>query len=191
MTAKILVFAGSLREASWNFKIAKVAGAGAAAAGADVTTIALHDYPMPVFNEDLEASEGLPETVVAFRQLMLDADGFIIGTPEYNGAVTAALKNAIDWASRPKDGESPLACFKGKACGLVAASPGGLGGIRGLPMARTVLSGIGVHVIPTQVAVGGVHEKFDASGAMTDDKFRGMLEGLGAEVARVAAALKG
>ena len=191
MSVKILAFAGSLRKDSWNKKVVQVMAGAAGKAGATVDLIDLKDFPMPIYDGDLEDASGLPEAALRLRALMQAADGFLISVPEYNGAITAVLKNVIDWASRPREGEPPLACFKGKVCGLAGASPGALGGIRGLPITRQILSGIGMLVLAQQVAVASVHEKFDDGGTMTDERHRAMLEELGAETVRVAQALKG
>ena len=117
-------------------------------------------------------------------------DGLLIASPEYNSSISAALKNAIDWASRPasKD-EPPLNCFAGKTAALIAASPGALGGLRGLVHLRSILGNIRMIVIPDQRAVPKVHEVFDAAGHITDDKTRQDVERIGAELARVTAAL--
>lgn len=173
---RILAFAGSARSGSINKTLAAAAAASARAAGAEVTFADLRDYPMPLFDEDDEASHGMPDAVLAFRDQLKHADGFIIASPEYNGAPTAMLKNAIDWATRPREGEVPLECFTGKTALLLAASPGGLGGIRGLPVLRTILSGIGVHVLGSDVAVPRAHEAFGPDGEVTDTKTRANIE---------------
>jgi NAD(P)H-dependent FMN reductase len=125
-TPKILAFAGSTREASYNKKLVKIAAEGARAAGAEVTYVDLRDLPMPLFDEDLEAKEGLPENVLKFKELMMAHQGFLITSPEYNGSITPLLKNAIDWASRPLPEEPPfaLSCFRDKVAALMSASPG-------------------------------------------------------------------
>lgn len=185
---RILAFSGSLRAASFNHAVVGVAGCAAAGAGAEVTTIRLADHPLPLFNEDLEA-EGAPEGLAELKQIFKDHDGFLIGCPEYNGGITAALKNTIDWLSRPAEGEPRLACFTGKYAGLVAASPGPLGGIRGLPHVRTILCGIGCTVLAKQAAVGSVHSILE-DGAITDERMRGMVEGVGRELAETLARMK-
>ena len=121
---KILAFAGSLRRDSYNKKLVRVAAAGARGAGAEVTELDLRNLPLPIFDEDLEAADGLPPNARRLKDLMLAHDGFLISAPEYNSSITAVLKNAIDWASRPVVGEPPLACFVGKVASLIAASPG-------------------------------------------------------------------
>ncbi len=167
---RILAFAGSARMESYNKKLVKIAADGAKSAGADVTLVDLLDYPMPLFNEDLEAQSGLPDSVILFKQLLKGHQGFLIACPEYNGSITPLLKNAIDWASRPAPGEPPLSCFKGKVAALLATSPGGMGGMRGLVHVRAILEGIGVLVIPDQKAIPEAYNAFDASGQLKDEK---------------------
>ena len=167
---KILAFAGSSRIASFNKKLVKFAAEEAKKAGAEVRYIDLLDYPMPLFNEDLETVEGLPQKVVEFKHLLREHQGFLISCPEYNGSITPLLKNTIDWASRPELNEKPLSCFKGKVAALLATSPGGLGGIRGLVHVRAILEGIGVFVIPEQKAIPHAEQAFDDSGQLKDKK---------------------
>ncbi|ELS04707.1 putative flavoprotein [Xenococcus sp. PCC 7305] len=167
---KILAFAGSSRIDSFNKKLAKFAIAEASKAGAEVTYIDMLDYPLPLFNEDLETKEGLPPKVLEFKRLLREHQGFIISCPEYNGSITPLLKNAIDWASRPELNEESLSCFKGKVAALLATSPGALGGIRGLVHVRAILEGIGVLVIPEQKAIPNAEQAFDPSGQLTDGR---------------------
>ncbi len=187
---RILTFSGSLRSASWNHLVAMTAAIGAERAGAEVTSIRLSDQPLPLYDQDIETSEGLPEAVRKLKQHFREQDGFIIGCPEYNGSLSAALKNCIDWVSRPEEGYPSMDGFKGKVAGLVACSPGRLGGLRGLSHVRTILSGIGVHVIPTQIAVPGVGDLFDDEGTMTDERMKTNLEELGQAVAETARRLR-
>jgi len=180
---KILAFAGSLRSASFNKKLVQVAAAGARAAGADVTYVDLRDLPMPIYDEDLETQDGLPTNARKFKDLLLAHQGLLIAAPEYNSSITAVLKNAIDWASRPAPGEAPLGCFDKKVCALMAASPGALGGLRGLVTVRSILGNIKVLVLPDQVAVLKAHEAFNPDGTMKDANQQASLEQLGNSVA--------
>lgn len=189
--ARLLVLGGALRRDSWNQIIAEIAGEGASAAGAEIDVIRLSDFPMPVFDQDDETQHGPCSEVLEFRSRWRASHGVILGVPEYNGAMPGALKNAIDWLSRPQDGFGRLDCFANKACGLVSASPGALGGIRGLPIARTILSGLGMHVLPDHVAVGGVQALFDSDGAMNDTAMHKRLHSLGAAVNGMADYLQG
>ena len=179
---RILTFSGSLRSSSWNHRVAMVAAAGAAAAGAEITILKLSDHPLPLFNQDLEDQDGLPQEARTLKQLFREHDGFIIGCPEYNSSISAALKNTIDWVSRPEEGHPPLDGFKGKIAGLVSCSPGRLGGIRGLTPVRTILSSIGVTVVPTQMAVPHIHECL-TSEKFNDESMHASVEGVGRAVA--------
>lgn len=188
-TPRILAFGGSLRAESFNQKLIRTAADGAKAAGAEVTVIHLRDYPLPVFDEDIERRDGLHENARKLKELFKAHHGLLIGCPEYNSGITAALKNAIDWVSRPAPGEKPLECFTGKIAGLLAASPGALGGIRGLPYVRHILSNIGVIVLPDQFALAVAHEAMDANGRLKDDSKRAAAERVGAAVAQTLSQL--
>ena len=176
---KLLAFSGSLRKHSYNQAIVSCAAQGAQAVGAEVTVVHLGDYSAPLFCEDLEAQQGMPEAARQFKTLLTEHDGFIIASPEYNSAFSAALKNAIDWASRMDEGETPLAAFKGKSAILMAASPGALGGLRGLASLRTLLGNLGMLVHPTQQAIPKVHTLVDENGVVQDDKTIAKLHNLG------------
>lgn len=189
-TPKILAFAGSTRTDSFNKKLVKIAAQGATAAGAEATVVDLRDFSMPLFDEDLEAKEGLPAGARQFKDLLLAHDGLLIASPEYNSSITPVLKNAIDWASRPVEGEAPLGCFVGKVAALMSTSPGALGGLRGLVHVRSILSSIKVIVLPDQIAVPKAYEAFDADGSLKDSKQQASVEGLGANVTTIVAKLK-
>lgn len=186
--ARILAFAGSTRAQSFNKKLAAAAAKGAEAAGATVTLIDLRDYPMPLYDGDLEAAEGLPEKARELRELFLSHNALLIASPEYNGSYSAVLKNALDWISRRQEGDQPLACFKGKVALIIAASPGALGGLRSLRHLQSFLQGIQVNVLPEQKAIPNANGVFDEHG-ITDDKIRADVERLGARLAEVAGLL--
>ena len=182
---RILAFGGSLRRDSCNQKLAAIAAQGAREAGAEVTLIALRDFPMPVYDGDLEEASGMPEQAKRLKDLFRKHDGLIISAPEYNSSITAALKNAIDWVSRTEsDDEPPLIAYTGKSAILCAASPGALGGLRGLVHVKAILGNIGVTVLPNQVAVGKAYEAFATDGSLVDTKLAAKVKGLGAELAR-------
>jgi len=185
-TPKILAFAGSTRIDSYNKKLVKIAAAGAKAAGAEVTYIDLRDLPLPLFDEDLEAQEGLPANARTFKDLMISHQGLLIASPEYNSSLTAVLKNAIDWASRPADpNEEPLAAFTGKVATIMSASPGALGGLRGLVHLRSILENIKVLVLPDQIAVPKAYEAFNADGTLKDAKRQESIEKLGDSLTKI------
>jgi NAD(P)H-dependent FMN reductase len=189
--AKILAFAGSARQGSYNKKLVKIAVEGAKAAGAEVTYIDFRDLPLPLYDEDLEAAEGIPENALKLKGLMKVHQGFLIACPEYNSSITPLLKNAIDWASRPEPNEPPLAlvCFKEKTAVLISASPGGLGGLRGLSHVRSILSSIGVLVLPDQKAIGSAYQAFDENDNLKDEFQQAAIVQLGSKLATVTAQL--
>jgi NAD(P)H-dependent FMN reductase len=182
MAEKILAFAGSLRSGSFNRKLVRIAAQGARAAGAEVAEIDLRDIPMPLYDGDIEREQGLPPNAKLFKQLLIEHKGILISSPEYNTAITAVLKNAIDWASRAEPGESPLLAFKGKVGGLMSASPGNFGGVRSLAMLRAILSHLGVIVVPTQLGIARANEAFDGDGNLLDERQRETIRSIGAEV---------
>ncbi len=182
---KLLAFAGSLRVDSFNKKLIRIAAQGAKNAGAEVTVLDLREFPLPVFDEDLEAKEGLPTNGRMLKDMFLSHHGLLISSPEYNSSVSAVLKNAIDWISRPAPGEAPLGCFVNKVAAILSASPGALGGLRGLVHLRAILGNIKVLVLPEQIAVGKAHEAFQPDGSLKDSKQQTALEQLGARLAEV------
>lgn len=187
---KILALAGSTREGSWNKKLAAAAAEAAREAGAEVTLIDLRDYPLPLYDGDLEKSQGLPDKAVALKALFKAHDGLLIASPEYNGGFSAVLKNVIDWVSRQHGEESGLLPYSGKVAGLLAASPGRLGGIRGLAMLRQILSGLQVMVIPQQHALSQAHQAFDEDGSLLDAAQQAAVAGIATRVVDLAGRLK-
>ncbi len=185
----ILAFAGSTRQDSFNKKLVQIAAQGASHAGADVTYLDLRDLPLPLFDEDLEAREGIPLNAKKLKELMIAHQGFLIASPEYNSSISAVLKNTIDWASRPQPGEAPLACFKGKVAVLMSASPGALGGLRGLVHIRSILDNLSMIVLPEQRAIGNAYSAFTPEGNLQDADQQSAVEQLGARLVEVVAKL--
>ncbi|MCH8027124.1 MAG: NAD(P)H-dependent oxidoreductase [candidate division Zixibacteria bacterium] len=177
--AKIIAFAGSTRKDSYNKKLVKIAAEGAREAGAEVTIIELEDYPLPLFDEDLEKSEGLPENGRKLKDLFLEHNGLLISSPEYNSSYSGVLKNTIDWLSRPVDGYPPLECFADKVAVLMAASPGSLGGLRGLVHVRSLLGNIKVTVLPNQIALISAFNAFENDMTLKDAKMHDRIKELG------------
>ncbi|SLN29060.1 NADPH-dependent FMN reductase [Oceanibacterium hippocampi] len=190
-TAKILAFAGSARDGSWNRKLIRIAVEGASEAGAEVTLIELRDFPMPLYNGDLEAAEGLPEHATRLQALFAAHDGLLISAPEYNSSVTPLLKNTIDWVSRPNGDAPSLKFIRGKTAGLVSTSTGALGGLRGLRHLREIFGNIGVTVIPDQTAVPSAASAFDENGRLTDARKEATVKAVGARLVSVTKALAG
>ncbi|HRH42251.1 MAG TPA: NAD(P)H-dependent oxidoreductase [Pyrinomonadaceae bacterium] len=176
---KILAFAGALRKDSTNKKTVKVAVEGARKAGAEVTLIDLKDFPVPLYDGDIESSVGIPENAVKLQELMREHDGFLIASPEYNSGIPGTLKTYIDWTSRPHSEHRAGASYGGKVVIIMSASPGALGGLRGLIDLRKVLSTMGVIVLPNEFAVSKSHEAFNEDGSAKVEFVQNTLEGLG------------
>jgi NAD(P)H-dependent FMN reductase len=187
---KILAFAGSLRPDSYNKKLAKNAIRGAEAAGAEVTYIDLNDFPLPIYNAEIE-EKGLPVNALKIKELFWKNDGFIIASPEYNSSISGALKNTIDWASRnaSKD-EVYLSCFIDKVALLLSASPGYLGGLRGLVHLRSILENINTFVLPGQKCISNASEAFDSQGNLKNPEQKETVEGLAKKLVETIRKLK-
>lgn len=188
---KILAFAGSTRKNSYNRKLVELAVAGARAAGATVTVVELADYPLPLMDEDLQESSGIPANAKKLKQLFLENDGLLIAAPEYNSSITPLLKNVIDWVSRSEPGESSLAAYANKTAALCSASPSGWGGLRGLVHVRSILGNIGVVVLPDQVCISRAFEAFNPDGSLKEAKQQASIEKLGATLSGVVGKLRG
>jgi len=190
-TIKILAFAGSARAGSFNKQLVKIAAEGARIAGAETTYLDLHNLPLPLFDQDLVDREGLPENVLKLKALMKNHQGFLIACPEYNSSITPLLKNTIDWASRSEPEEPPLAltCFKDKVAAIMATSPGGLGGLRGLVHVRAILESIGTIVLPDQKAIPNAYQAFDQNGKLKDEKQQAAIRNLGEKLTTLLAKL--
>ncbi|CAA9892296.1 NADPH-dependent FMN reductase [Candidatus Methylobacter favarea] len=187
---KILAFSGSARKDSYNQQLVRIAVSGAEKSGVDVTLINLADFPMPIFNQDLELAEGMPQKAGQFKQLLIDHDGFLIASPEYNSAFSPLLKNAIDWASRRQNNEPPLLAFRGKIAVIMAASPSILGGLRGLVFLRMLLGNIGVTVLSAQQTISHADSAFNADGSLIDEQKQEIIINLGSGLADTLRKLK-
>ena len=191
MTVKILAFAGSTRTDSFNKKLIRIGADAARAAGAEVTLVDLRDFPMPLYDGDLEAAGGLPEHAKRLKKLFLENDGLFISTPEYNSSVPGVLKNSIDWVSRSEPGESPLAAYAGKVGALMSASPGPWGAIRSLNVVRMMLSNIKVFMVPDSVSVAKAGEAFNPDGSLKDGKQTALVQKLAKTLTETLGKLKG
>jgi NAD(P)H-dependent FMN reductase len=187
---KILAFAGSTRTESFNKKLVRIGAEGARAAGAEVTLVDLRDFPMPLYDGDLEAASGLPEHAKRLKKLFFEHQGLMISTPEYNSSIPGVLKNAIDWVSRSETGEKPLAAYAEKVAVLMSASPGGLGGVRSLNVVRMMLANIKVLVLPDSVSVSKAAEAFNADGTLKDAKQAASVQRLGKSLTETLAKLQ-
>jgi NAD(P)H-dependent FMN reductase len=187
---RILAFAGSTREGSFNKKLLSIAVAAAEARGAEVTRVDLKDLALPLYDGDLEASEGLPRRAKEFKRMMIEHDALLVASPEYNSAVSGVLKNAIDWVSRPEPNESSLVAFNGKIAAIMSASPGALGGLRGLFALRQILTNINVLVLPDQIAIAKARDAFNEDGDLKDEKQQARVREIASKLVEFTQRLK-
>jgi chromate reductase, NAD(P)H dehydrogenase (quinone) len=174
---KILVLPGSTRTGSHNVKLAALAVKELTLIDVDVTRISLADYPLPIYEGDLESKSGPPANAVKLKQMITAHHGIFITSPEYSASVSPLLKNAIDWVSRVRErGDPTYAAFKGRVFAIGAASPGALGGARSLLALRQILElGCGALVIPEQVTIPNAEQAFDAMDNLVDTRAANLL----------------
>lgn len=165
---KILAFSGSLRKQSWNHMLVSLAAKAAEEVGAEVEIIRLQDFQLPIFNEDEEAELQAHPALTALREKLSSCDGLLIASPEYNGSLSAVLKNTLDWLSRPGTSSGYEPAFTNKIAGIISASPADSGGIRSVNHIREVLGNLGCSVIPEQVTVGAAYQAFNEVGQLAD-----------------------
>jgi chromate reductase, NAD(P)H dehydrogenase (quinone) len=173
---KVLALAGSTRTDSVNKKLVGEAAAIARQMGAAVTVIDLRDYPMPLYDADLESQKGMPAAVKKLRDLMIASDKIIIASPEYNGSIPGVLKNMLDWTSRGENGDFSPAAYEGKQFAIMSASPGKMGGAAALVHLREIVEAVGGEVIQQQVSVPRAYQAFDANGKLTDGPLKLKLQ---------------
>lgn len=190
-TPKILAFSGSARKDSFNQRLVENAASAAIAAGAEVTIINLGDFPLPLMDQDLERDQGEPEHAARLKKLFVEHDGFLIASPEYNSSISPLLKNALDWVSRQVGDEPAAVAYKGKTAALLSASPGRLGGIRGLVHVRSILNTLGTLVLAEQGSVSSAFSAFDDDGKLSNqgdaDRISGVATQLVETLAKLAA----
>jgi chromate reductase len=175
---RLLFFAGSTREGSYNKKLARLAQHIATANGIEGVFVDLKDYPMPLYNGDLEAEQGPPLKAAEFKALLTEYQGVFIASPEYNSSVTPLLKNTIDWVTRVRaKGETGLEVYKTRVFAISGASPGYYGAMRSLLNLRQILEiGVGATVIPQQLALPRANDAFEEDGSLKDKAQQNVLK---------------
>ncbi len=159
---KILVIPGSLRSGSLNARLAAVIAHEFALAGVEVTRLSLSDYPLPIYDGDVEVRSGVPKNAVNLKRMIGSHHGIVFVTPEYNSSLPPLLKNAIDWVTRVEErGEARRQVFGDRAFALASASAGRFGGARCLAALRLVLSACRATVIPNQLALSFADRAYD------------------------------
>jgi NAD(P)H-dependent FMN reductase len=181
---KILVLPGSMRSGSHNVRLAALATKELTLLDADVTRISLADYPLPLYDADLDARGGQPDNAVKLKHMITSHHGIFIASPEYSASVTPLLKNAIDWVSRVREkGDPTYAAFKNRVFAIASASPGRTGGLRSLMALRQILElGCGALVVPDQVAIPDAERAFDDMDNLLETGLANLLR---AELARL------
>jgi NAD(P)H-dependent FMN reductase len=173
---RILVFAGSIRTGALSAKVAAAAAKELAlVADTDVTTISLADYPLPIFNGDLEAEKGVPENATKLARLIAAQQGVLISTPEYNHSLPPLLTNTLAWVSRIR--HSGTIPYRHKVYAIAASSDGRIAGARAVIDLRKVLvPALGGIVIPARVEVPHAQHAFNESGELVDEASLTMLK---------------
>ena len=173
---KVLAFSGSTQESSVNKKLILEAAKFAKEAGAIVTVVNLKDYTAPFYDGDLEAKEGMPPKAKEFRQLMIQNSVILIASPEYNGSLSAALKNVIDWASRSEEKGPSREAFKDKKFILISASPSPIGGARGLVHLKAILEQLGGQVSSKEFVLPNAYTAFTDEGQLISSELKEKLK---------------
>jgi chromate reductase len=180
---RVLAISGSLRRDSYNTALLR-ALRGEAPAGVEIE-LWQGLKEIPAYDSDDDVVPG-PASVEAFRELVREVDAVFFATPEYNSSVPGALKNALDWASRP----IATNAFRNKPVAVISSSAGAFGGVWAAAELRKVLGAMGSRVTEAELSVGHAHEKFDEVGRLTDEDVRqGLRDALQTLVAEVPSAL--
>ncbi|HWV97887.1 MAG TPA: NAD(P)H-dependent oxidoreductase [Xanthobacteraceae bacterium] len=184
---KILVIPGSVRTGSLNVRLAATAMAELVDLGADVSLISLSDYPLPIYDGDLEARSGVPAPAVDLTRMIGAHDGVLLVSPEYNASPPPLLKNALDWVTRVRDRNAPKGhVMRGRPFALASASAGRFGGARCLMMLRLMLSACRVTVIPDQLSLSFADQAYDDLDRLKHSNDRDMLKALARQLIEVA-----
>ncbi|MCP4385269.1 MAG: NAD(P)H-dependent oxidoreductase [Hyphomicrobiales bacterium] len=186
--ARILVFAGSTRSGSLSTKLAAAAAKELALADAEVTRISLSDYPLPIYDGDLEKEAGIPENANKLARLIAAHHGVFIATPEYNNSVPPLLKNTIDWISRVES--TGTSAYRNRIFAIGSSSNGPIGGARALPDLRKIVqAGLGAILIPEKIEVGRAREAFTESGELAAEPVAKLLRRLCRQLVDVSSRL--
>ena len=177
---RLLFFAGSTREGSFNKRLARLAQHISTANGIEGVFVDLRDYPMPLYSGDLEAEHGPPQKAAEFKALLGEYQGVFIASPEYNSSITPLLKNTLDWVTRVRGkGETGLEVYKSRVFAISGASGGYYGAMRSLLHLRQILGvGLGATVIPQQIALPRAGDAFEVDGSLKDQAQQKLLTGV-------------
>ncbi len=187
---RLLAISGSSRTGSLNRQLVELAARKAQALGAEVTLVDLRDLDLPLYDEDWATRNGKPAGALKLRELFASHDGLLLASPEYNTLPTPLLLNSFDWLSVLPAGDGQLggtATTAGMPVGLMAASPGALGGLRGLPLVRVYLStNFAMVVVPEQLGVPQADQQLGDPNGLKKPELDAVLDKLVASVVRQA-----
>jgi NAD(P)H-dependent FMN reductase len=190
----ILVMAGSSRQGALSHKLAAFAARRHRDAGGAATLLDLRALALPLYDGDLESTQGVPAGAFALQKAIVQCDALLIATPEYNGFPTPLVINAFDWLSRiaaGADHPAGLASTANKPAALLSSSPGAAGGLRAMNYLRQYLQmAFAMIVVPQQFALGRAHEAFDEAGALKDAGAGKAVDAVLQSVSRLARAVK-
>lgn len=183
VSVKLVALSGSTRKNSLNKQLVRLAlKEGKQYAQVTVIYKDLADFSLPLYDADHESQNAYPNNAAELKQVFIESNGILIASPEYNSSVTGVLKNTLDWLSRSFEHGTDLRAFNGKVMAIVSASPGPLGGLRGLVHLRAILTNMGAVVVPAQLALPGAMRAFDEEGQLVDpfykEKFQGVFKSL-------------
>lgn len=187
MTPRILVISGSRRAQSFNMRVARLGAHAIEKAGGKALLLNFDEYPLPMYDGDLELESGIPEPALALKRLFKQHHGFFIASPEYNASVSPLLKNAIDWVSRATPNEHGKVPYKGKVAALASATASAFAGARGMAHLRQILTALGTWVVPDQLGIPDAPGAFGSDGSLRNPVHQGALEALAAILVATAA----
>ncbi len=171
MQTKILAFSGSIRTGSYSTRLLGAAVRELSEMECEVTRISLEDYPLPLYDGNLELEKGIPDNATKLARMFHEHDGFLIAGPEYNGSLSPLLKNTLDWVSRvSSDKSGSVSPYSSKVAAICSSSPGAVGGMRMLGHLRDVLLSVGVLVVSEQISVGAAASAFDDLDKLTNER---------------------
>lgn len=186
---RILLLSGSIRRQSYNTRLARCMAVAVQEAGGDATLISLADYPMAIYHGDDEAERGLPDAARQLRALFKSHHGVFFASPEENSSISALLKNTLDWVSRTDGDEAGKIPYMGKIAGIGGATTGASGTKLGQLHLRSVLSGLGMLVLPAMVGIPFAANAFEETGTLVSEEHRAAVEGLALALVNTAAAI--
>jgi chromate reductase, NAD(P)H dehydrogenase (quinone) len=176
---RILVFPGSLRTGSHNARLAGTIVKSLALKQCEVTRIMLRDYPLPIYDGNLEMQSGAPGNAKVLARLFHEHDAVIIVAPEYNASSAPLVKNTIDWISRVKaDADGKPVPYKNRIFGLASASSGKFAGVRGLYHLRATLMNVGAQIVTEQLSIAYAQNAFDDMDDLKDEQDRKRMDNL-------------